>query len=50
MSGGNEAYDAEVIAVALGISHFDRRAEEGKSYTLFTYSQAAMRRIADDAP
>ena len=50
MSPGHEAYDAGLTAVALGLRLLTQRGEEGQDFTLFTDSQAAMRRVASDAP
>lgn len=50
MSPSQEAYDAELTAVAYSLLLLVQRGEEGQDFTLFTDSQAAMRRIADDAP
>lgn len=49
-SPGHEAYDAELTAIANGPLLLVQRGGEGQNFTLFTDSQAAMRRIADDAP
>ena len=50
MNPNNEAFDAEVAAIFFGLSHLDRRGQEGEDYTLFTDSRAAMKRITRDAP
>ena len=50
LGGGHEAYDAEVAAIAYGLAHLHGRMERGHTYTIFTDSVAAMRRVIDDAP
>ena len=50
MSSGREAYDAELTAIAYGLLLLSRRGERGQDFTLLTDSQAAMRRMASDAP
>ena len=50
MSSGREAYDAELTAIAYGLLLLSRRGERGQDFTLSTDSQAAMRRMASDAP
>lgn len=49
MSPGQEAYDAEIAAIAYGLFPLVQRGREGQSLALFADSQAAMRRIMDDA-
>lgn len=50
MSIGHEAHDAELTAITYGLLLLSRRRERGQDFTLFTDSQAAMRRMANDAP
>lgn len=50
MYRGNEAYDAELTAIAYGLLLLTRRGDEGQGFTLFTDCQAAMRRVTSDAP
>ena len=50
MGGGHEAYDAELAAVVYALVHLHERGQRGRSYTIFTDSVAAMRRIREDAP
>lgn len=49
MSPGQEAYDAELTAIAYGLLLLVRREERRQGFSLFTDSQAAMKRIANDA-
>ena len=50
MGGGHEAYDAELAALANDLIHLHGRGETGQTYTVFTDSTAAMRRMVSDAP
>ena len=50
LGGGHEAYDAELAAMVYGLAHLHGRAEQGHTYTIFTDSTAAMRRVMGDAP
>ena len=45
-----EVSDAELIAIMRGVHHRVSRREQGKSFTIFTDSQAAMWRLQHDAP
>lgn len=45
-----EAIDAELSAAMRGLRHLVERRATGESCTIFTGSQAAMRRIQNDAP
>ena len=50
MGGGHEAFDAELAALAYGLTHLYGRRGTGRAYTVFTDSTAAMRRVGSDAP
>lgn len=43
-----EAFDAELISIMMGLRILTQRGESGRSFTLFTDSQAAMRRVLGD--
>lgn len=45
-----EAYDTELISIAMGLRILVQREESGKDFTLFTDSQTAMKRVLSDAP
>ena len=45
-----EAFDAELEAIVRGIRLAAERRETGARYTVFTESQAAMKRMLEDSP
>ena len=50
LSHRQEAFDAELISIMMGLRIMAQRVETGRSSTLFADSQAAMRRTLSDAP
>ena len=50
LGGGHGAYDAEVAALVYGLTQLHGRHEQGQTYTIFTDSIAAMRRLGGDTP
>lgn len=50
LSPYQEAFNADLIAIMIGLRILTQRGESDRGFTLFTNSQAAMRRILSDAP
>ena len=48
MGKNKEVFDAEVFAVGQALQVLNRRGEEGREYTIFSDSQAALTRVQHD--